>query len=166
MMRAALLVLFVLCGLSVTSCAISIPREEADMSLTWQEAKTETMKMELEIASLIPKEKIVSVDQRATGNLFSCSKTQHNWNGATTVTLTEGTQTEPIVRLIESHYADSAFEIQTRLNVARQYEVSLVSSTTAEIYVIAEGFSPDTIRIASGSACFTVPEGVYPGGDF
>jgi hypothetical protein len=34
-----------------------------------------------------------------------------------------------------------------------------------ENYIFSEG-EPHTIRIASGSVCFTLPEGVYPGGRF
>lgn len=33
------------------------------------------------------------------------------------------------------------------------------------MYLIRED-DPGLIRIASGSPCFTLPEGTYPGGDF
>ncbi|GAA3585785.1 hypothetical protein GCM10022198_06360 [Klugiella xanthotipulae] len=137
-----------------------------DMGLTWQEAKADTQKMELEIADLIPPDKIVSIEQKETGMLLSCSKTEHNWNGGITVTVVPGVEVEPIVKDIEEHYQDSRFDIKTRLNVVGKYQVQLRSPDTAEIYIITEGFTPDAIRIVSGSVCFTLPEGVYPGGDF
>ncbi|GAA3585772.1 hypothetical protein GCM10022198_06340 [Klugiella xanthotipulae] len=140
--------------------------EGQDMGLTWQEAKADTQKMELEIAGLIPPDKIVSIEQKETGMLFSCSKTEHNWNGATTITVVPGTEIEPIVKDIEEHYLDSRFDIKTRLNVMGRYEAQLRSPDTAEIYILGEDFVPGTIRIDSGSVCFTLPEGVYPGGDF
>ena len=133
--------------------------------LTWQEAKAQTQAMELEIAKLIPEDKVAKIDQGKTGTLFSCSETQHNWNGATTVTLSKGTEPEPLVKAIEAHYGDSRFTIETDLDIVGDYRVQLRSPDTAASYIIVRD-DPDSIRIASGSACFTLPEGEYPGGDF
>ena len=134
--------------------------------LTRQKAKAQTQAMELEIAKLIPEDKVVKIDQGKTGTLFSCSETQHRWKGSNTITLTEGTEPEPLVKEIEAHYQDSGFDIETDIDSAGDYRVQLRSPNTAENYIISAGWDPDTIRIASGSACFKLPEGVYPGGDF
>jgi hypothetical protein len=133
--------------------------------LTWQKAKALTQAMELEIAKLIPEDKVVKIDQGKTGTLFSCSETQHNWNGATTVTLSKGTPPEPLVKAIEAHYQDSRFAIETDLSITGNYRVQLRSPDTAASYIIVRD-DPNAIRIASGSACFTLPEGEYPGGNF
>lgn len=137
------------------------------MELTWQEAKVQTQAMELEIANSLPEGKVAKVDQLPTGVLIDCSDTLVNWHGATTVTLTEGTEPEPLVRELEAKYQDSRFNIETRTAPAGHYEVGLASSDTAEIYLIAPGWDPYTIRIASGSECFTwVDDGKYKRGKF
>ncbi|MEC5191971.1 MULTISPECIES: hypothetical protein [unclassified Arthrobacter] len=135
--------------------------------LTWQEAKAKAQAMELEIAALIPKGTVTSIDQKKTGVLLSCNKTQHNWNGSTTVTVAEGTKIEPIVKDIEAHYQSGAFGVRNRLDIGGYYEVQMIArSGSGENYIVAEGLAPNEIRIDSGSLCFTLPEDIYPGGDF
>ncbi len=134
--------------------------------LTWQQAKTRTQAMELEIADSMPEGKVTKIDQAATGILINCDDPLVNWHGATTVTLDAGTEPEALVRALEAEYRDSRFDIRTRTAPAGHYEVQLRSPDTAEIYLIAEGFDPDTIRIASGSECFVLPEEEFMGGDF
>jgi hypothetical protein len=137
-----------------------------ESELTWQEAKARTLAMQLEIAELIPEAKVVKIHNKKTGTLLSCSETQHRWKGSNTVTLTEGTEPEPLVRAIEAHFQDSRFHIEAGIDNVGNYEVQLRSLNTAENYIVAAGWDPDTIRIDSGSPCFTLPEGVYPGGEF
>ncbi|WP_411733826.1 hypothetical protein [Paeniglutamicibacter sp.] len=132
---------------------------------TWQKAKAQTQAMELEISKLIPEDKVVKIDRGKTGILLSCSETQHNWNGATTVTLNKGTEPEPLVKAIEAHYQDSRFTIETDLDIVGDHRIQLRSPDTAENYIIVKD-GPGTISIDSGSACFTLPEGEYPRGDF
>ncbi|MET4097406.1 hypothetical protein [Arthrobacter sp. UYCu712] len=135
--------------------------------LTWQEAKAPAQAMEVEIAALIPKDAVVSIDQKKTGVLFSCSKAQHRWKGSTTVTVVEGTKIEPILKDIETHYQSGPFEVGNRLDIRGSYEVQISPHNTSdENYIFAEGLAPNEIRIDSGSECFTLPEGIYPGGDF
>lgn len=163
---ASTMALLVLLG--STGCGNATePAEKEAMSekLTWQEAKASTQATELEIAALIPKGVVVKVDQMKDGTLFSCDTEQHNWHGATTVTVVEDTEIEPIVKALEEHYQDSRFNTGNRLNVLGDYEAEISSPETAEIYLVAED-DPNTIRIASGSACFTLPEGTYPGGEW
>src|SRR4051812_5986647 len=69
--------------------------------LTWQEAKAKAQAMELEIAALIPKGTVVSIDQKKKGVLLSCNKTQHKWKGSTTITVADGTKIDSIVKDIE-----------------------------------------------------------------
>ncbi len=137
-----------------------------ESELTWQEAKTKAQEMEREIAALIPEDKVVKVDQDETGLLFSCSGTQHNWTGSTIVALSKGTEGESFVKAIEAHYQDSRYDIKTRLDIAGEYEVQLRSPDSAESYLISGGWDPNAIRISSGSACFTLPEGVSSRGEF
>ena len=135
--------------------------------LTWQEAKARTQAMELDIAASLPQDKVAEVDQSPTGVLMECGDSWVNWHGATTVTLREGTDPEPLVRELKVKYQDSRFKIEIRDPApAGHYELGLASSETAEIYLIGAGFDPYTIRIASGSECFPWPEDEYMGGDF
>ena len=54
--------------------------EPMKSELTWQEAKAHTQAIQLEIVALIPKDAVISIDQKKKGVLLSCDKTQHNWN--------------------------------------------------------------------------------------
>ena len=149
--------------LGLVGCAGASSQASAADELTWQDAKARTQAMELEIANSLPQDKVAKVDPGATGLLFNCSDSSVNWKGATTVTLNAGTEPEPLVREVEAKYQGSRFDIETRTAPAGHYEVGLVSPDTAEIYLVAAGWDPYTIRIASGSECFpwhlSVPEG-------
>lgn len=158
---AALVLLLCLVG-----CVDDTTKVAAADELTWQEAKARTQAMELEIAESLPQERLANVDQALTGLLIRCSDSSVNWHGATTVALTQGTDPETLVREVEAKYQESRFDIETRTAPAGHYEVGLVSPNTAEIYLVAEGLEPNTIRIASGSECFPWPEDEYMGGKF
>lgn len=156
----------------VSSCATSdIPREEHNVvtQVRWQEAKASTEKEALEIAALIPKDKITSIVQKETGVLLSCSNTEHNWNGSTSITLTQGSEAESVVKELETaaraHYTDHRFEVSSDRTIQGTFRVEISDPATSEMYLIRED-DPGVIRIASGSPCFILPEGIYPGGDF
>ncbi|MCC3273227.1 hypothetical protein MUK71_03840 [Arthrobacter zhangbolii] len=135
--------------------------------LTWQDAKARTQAMELEIADSLPLDLVAGIEQMPDGVLIKCGDSAVNWHGATTVTLSEGTEPDPLVRELEAKYRDSRFQIKVRDPApAGHYEVQLRSPDTAEIYIIGEGLDPSTIRIASGSDCFPWPEDEYMGGKF
>ncbi|MCC3295849.1 hypothetical protein LJ756_14610 [Arthrobacter sp. zg-Y411] len=123
--------------------------------------------MEWEIADSLPPDVVAEAEQMPKGGLIECGDSSVNWHGATTVTLTEGTEPEPLVRELEAKYRDSRFQIKVRDPApAGHYEVQLRSPDTAEIYIIGEGFDPSTIRIASGSECFPWPADETIRGDF
>ncbi|MBQ3358987.1 MAG: hypothetical protein IJG47_08820 [Microbacterium sp.] len=134
--------------------------------MSLEEAKETAQAMELEIAGLVPSEVVVSVDQMPKGTLFSCSETEWRWKGATTVTVRKGTDIEAIVRAVQIHYEGSRFDLGTRQDIVDHFEVQLTSPDTAENYIVSEGFEPNEIRIASGSVCFTLPEGTWTRGAF
>ncbi|MCR1162805.1 hypothetical protein NEK97_15190 [Paenarthrobacter sp. UW852] len=157
---------------SVSSTEATMPiatqtqEEPMTTELTWQEAKAHTQAIQLEIAALIPKDVVVSIDQKKTGVLLSCNKTQHNWNASTTVTVHEGTKIEPIVKSFEARYRTIGTKVSIDTDVNGRYRVQIDPPAPGESYIVSEGFSPNEIRIASGSPCFTLPEDTYPGGDF
>jgi hypothetical protein len=146
--------------------AAQTQEEPMNAELTWQEAKAQTQAVQLEIAALIPKDAALSIDQKKQGVLLSCNKTQHNWSASTTVTVAEGTEIEPIVRAIEAHYRANGAKVSVDRNVNEDYRIQIDPPAPGESHLVSEGDSPNEIRIASGSACFTLPEGIYPGGDF
>ncbi|MCR1162807.1 hypothetical protein NEK97_15200 [Paenarthrobacter sp. UW852] len=160
---------------SVSSTESTVPtatdthEELMTTELTWQEAKANTEKEALEIAALIPKDKITSIVQKETGVLLSCSKTEHNWNGSTSITLAEGSEAESVVKELETaaraHFTDHRFEVSSDRTIQGTFRVEISDPATSEMYLIRED-DPGVIRIASGSPCFTMPEGTYPGGDF
>lgn len=155
----------VLCMSVLVGCT-SPPAPTPENTVTLDEAKAEAQAMELEIATLIPPESVLSVDQKPKGVLLSCDGDQHSWNGSTTVTLVPGTNPEVIVKDLESRMAnDDRFESTNWIGPTGKFRVQLVSTKTAANYIFGEG-EGTTIVIDSGSPCFTLPEDVYPGGTF
>lgn len=140
--------------------------ETMKAELTWQEAKAQAQAMEMEIAALIPKDAVIAIDQKKKGVLLSCDKTQHNWNASTTVVVAEGTEIEPIVRDIEARYRANGANVSVDRNVNDSYRIQIDLPAPGENYIVSEGLASNEIRIASGSACFTLPEGADPGGEF
>lgn len=170
---AAMVLLLSLAGCAGTAAETPTPASPTEgdtpmaTKLTWQDAKARTQATELEIAESLPEDKVAAVEQMPEGVLIDCSDSSVNWHGATTVTLSNGTEPEPLVRELEEKYRDSRFDIKVRDPApAGHYEVQLRSPDTAEIYIIKRGVEPGTIRIASGSECFSWPEGEYKGGKF
>jgi len=100
--------------------ATKTQEDPMDGELTWQEAKAKAQAKELEIAALIPKDTVVSIDQKTKGVLLSCNKLL----------------------------------------------VQIDPPAPGENYLVGGGVKPNEIWIDSGSPCFTLPEGIYPGGDF
>lgn len=159
----------VLALLVVAACVSCSPEnrdEPVDESLTWEQAKAATQAVSREIADLIPAAVVVDIVQRETGSLFSCHESSHRWKGVTSVTVTPGTDVDEIVHDIEHAFSDdSRFEISTRTDSAGAYELHLTSPSSAEGYLVGE-LGEDTIQIDGGSACFILPDDVYPGGAF
>lgn len=92
---------------------------------------------------------------------------QHTWYGSTTIEIAPDTDAEEIVRALESHFREGKrFDVRTRRDVVGEYELQLMSPETAETYIIGPDDGGATIRIGSGSPCFTLPDDVYPGGTF
>ena len=152
---------------ALVSCTVPEGGPLSDENLTWEEAKAETQKTELEIAELIPATDVVSVVQKPTGTLFSCDAEQHTWYGSTTIEIAPDADAEEIVRALESHFREGKrFDVRTRRDVVGEYELQLMSPETAETYIIGPDDGGATIRIGSGSPCFTLPDDVYPGGTF
>lgn len=140
--------------------------EKVDESLTWEQAKSTTQDVMSEIADLVPTDVVVGVDQQESGRLFSCDAAGHRWKGVTTVTVQPGADIDEVVREIEHAFnQDARFETSSRTDGGGGYELHLTSPESAEGYLVGE-LGEDTIQIDGGSACFVLPEGVYPGGKF
>lgn len=167
---AVVCVVSVIAIVGLAGCAQSeMPPTEGESSVRWEEAKAAAQARELEIVSLIPSEEVTRVDQHEKGGLFNCSETQHRWKGITDVTLTSGADVEAVTRKMEDRVADffpvDEFEMTSYRDITDSYVLVLRSLKTGEGYLFGEG-EPGTISIDSWSVCFTLPEGVYPGGDF
>lgn len=159
-------VFLLLCVTVLSGCTPAAEEPSEESSVTWEEAKTDAQAIEMEIASLIPAEAVADIVQKPEGTLLSCDETQHNWNGSTTVTLTPSSNAERIVKDLETRLEDDdRFESRNWIDPTGAYNVQLMSPSTAANFIFGED-EPHTIRIASGSVCFTLPEGVYPGGKF
>ncbi|WP_087013043.1 hypothetical protein [Leucobacter sp. 7(1)] len=137
--------------------------KNSESGARWSEVKERTQTQELDIAASLPEAWVSEIEQVPDGFLLDCSSTEMTWNGLTKVGLSAGVDPTDAVHHLESRFAGTAFTIGTRLNVVGQYELQLVAQDGVENYIIAEG-EPGTLRIASGSPCFVLPEDTYPGG--
>ncbi|MEO3942103.1 hypothetical protein V3C41_13560 [Paenarthrobacter nicotinovorans] len=151
---------------STVPTASDTQEEPLITELTWQEAKAKAQVMELEIAALIPKDTVVSIDQKKKGVLLSCDKTQHKWKGSTTITVADGTKFDSIVKDIEAHYRANGLKVSADADIDGMILVQIDPPAPGENYLVGGGVKPNEIWIDSGSPCFTLPEGIYPGGDF
>jgi len=154
------------CVVALSGCAPAAEEPNEEGNVTLEEAKAQVQATELEIASLIPDDVVASIDQKPEGTLFSCDEEQHRWKGSTTVVLLPEADATAVVKQLESDVKDAGrFTVESWVDVTETYSVQLTLPGSTENYVLSEG-EPHTIRIASGSVCFTLPEGVYPGGTF
>ncbi|WP_136043496.1 MULTISPECIES: hypothetical protein [unclassified Microbacterium] len=154
------------CSAILGGCAFLAERPGQESKETADKAKADAQAMELEIASLIPDDVVASVDQKPDGTLFSCDEARHHWAGSTTVVLVSEADATEVVKQLESDVRDEGrFSVESWVDVTDTYSVQLTLPGSVENYIFSEG-EPHTIRIASGSEYFTLPEGVYQGGTF
>lgn len=137
-----------------------------DASLTWQQAKASTQQKAQEIASLVPAAQVVNIEAKDTGVLLSCTSTEHSWNGWVIVTVTSDTDVTSVIESIGGHFEGTAFQVSIDNDVAGDRRVQLIAADGEESYLVARDADPSLIRVSGSSACFTLPEDVYPGGDF
>ena len=156
-------------SIGVAGCTNSpAPAEEPNMnaSLTWQQAKANTQQKAQEIAALVPAAQVANIESKDTGVLLSCTSTEHSWNGWVLVTVTSDTDARSVIENISNHFEGSDFQVSTDNDIAGDLRVQLIAADGEESYLVSQDAEPNVIRIAASSACFTLPEGVYPGGDF
>lgn len=98
---AGAVLVLVTCTVLLTGCKVNAAEANGAKvnDLTWQDAKRDTQATELEIAALIPKEQVASVDQMQDGTLLSCDKERHQWTSFTTVILAEDADETNLVAL-------------------------------------------------------------------
>lgn len=147
---------------STRSTERSVPVED---ELPWNVAKARALAMQAEIADLIPEEQVDEIVHKRTGTLLNCGGGQINWHSSSSVSLAAGVDEESVVRAIEEHYQGSRFDVETDIDAAGDYRIQLRSQDSAEGYIVVKD-GPGTIRIASGSFCFVLPEDVDLPGDF
>ena len=136
-------------------------------ALTVEEAKSEAQFTEDGIASMIPSESVTKVEQHPNGGLLSCKgESAYQWYGHTYVHLRVGVDAEAVIDgLIDQWAADESFAISTYKNLSDRRVVELDGHYNSSYFVDVEDAGAQ-ISIASFSPCFTLPKGVYPGGEF
>ncbi|KQM82404.1 hypothetical protein [Agromyces sp. Leaf222] len=151
---------------TLAGCATTQP--EVDESMTWQEAKKSAQQTENEIVALIPSDQIVTTTQGATGTLLSCDDTQYQWTGRTTVKLAPGADVEPLVTTIAEHYDENGdLTPEQYADINGDLTVQLIAHDGKENYLVGAGTkSAEELEVTSFSACFVLPDDVYPGGEF
>ena len=166
MKRTVLVVSTLLLGAVLFGCAQGAHPQRSSHEndgLTWERAKELTQNREREIVAMFPGGELEAVEQDPEGVLLSCDTTTYNWNGVTNVSLTGHTPVAKLIREVGRQCEAHDWEVLTIPSPLGRSRIQLIAPDGVENYIVAEG-EPGVIRIASGSPCFALPEGTYPGG--
>lgn len=148
----------------LTACAP--PDGEVSDNVTWQFAKKEAQATALEIAQLVPERQVASVEQNPQGVLLSCDADRHQWTGLVTVTLTEDARVPDVVAYLADHFrASDEYTLEEYSNGSKA-KFQLTSPGREENYIVGPGINEGQLEVSAASVCFTLPEDVYPGGEF
>ncbi|WEK14902.1 MAG: hypothetical protein P0Y48_06850 [Candidatus Microbacterium phytovorans] len=151
--------------LALTACGTGVT--VADPDLTLHGAKAIAQEGERDIVALIPDELIISVDQRPTGSLLSCTgQRNYQWAGGTTVTVIPDTDLDAIVDDIAHAYKAKEPWTVTRRTESAGYPKYLISHPHAASYVVSAWTDPDQVNIYSFSPCFHLPDDMTPHGSY
>ncbi|WP_431277705.1 hypothetical protein [Leifsonia poae] len=136
-------------------------------SLTVVEAKHEAQSMEDKIAALVPAEYVAKREQAATGGLLSCKgERAFQWYGHTSIDLQGDPDLNRLMRSVADHWKNAKeFAVRWRTTRIKTPEVNLDGADFAN-YSITHSESGTKLDILSFSPCFTLPKGVYAGGEF
>ncbi len=139
--------------------------------MTWRDEKAKAQATMRDIIEQVPKDVAVSVDMAATGTLLNCSpadsegEKKYLWAGGATVALKPGVDIDSIVKVIENHYRESRFGVDSDRGLFGNYRIQMSPPGENSSYLVTKGENRQ-ISIDGWSECFQLPDGLYPGGDF
>ncbi|WP_278101949.1 hypothetical protein AB0870_10010 [Microbacterium proteolyticum] len=140
-----------------------------DTSLTLEDAKATAMRMERELAALVPADVVASVDQDQTGVLMSCSGDRaYQWTGQTKVVLTEGATYDGAAvteNIAQTYDASDSYRTNTDLTSDGEPRAHVIGEF-GQGYLVALSVDKTFVQILSFSPCFVLPEGMWPGDDY
>lgn len=150
---------------ALSGCAPTEGAGKVDRSLSLSEAKSIAQKMEVKLASYVPKEAVASVEQRSTGALISCDRDRgYQWSGRTDVVYKDGASIDPqdLVDVILAAYDNQkGFQAESAPTVDQQPGVHVAGSYGAG-YLVNESVDRASVQILSFSPCFVLPQGMSP----
>ncbi|MBL3698808.1 hypothetical protein [Leucobacter luti] len=171
-MKASLLIvttlgLAVVVGSLFSGCAQS-PDQQSGTPPTALDAlgaaKSQTQRHALAIARLLAAgREDAEVVQNPDGTLLECGESTLSWNGLTTVQLADGRGAETAVQALAASLDPAEYDIVADRSALGNSRIQATRRNHAENHIVVVA-GPSTIRIASGSECFTLPEDTYPGG--
>ncbi|GIT80977.1 hypothetical protein LLS1_26460 [Leifsonia sp. LS1] len=133
------------------------------MSLTPEQAKSESLRMQDELVALVPTEWISERRTQQTAHLRQCAADNlYSWSGFTGLSLNGTRDTDQLVTAVASAYSESAFTVTIDKNPAGLRRVSLTGEDGAN-YLVAPGPKDQSgVSIYAGSPCFHLPDGMSP----
>lgn len=161
------LVAAVLALTALSACAPSHPSkgmntmESSAGSLTPEQAKAESLRMQDELVALVPAAWIAERRTEQTAHLRSCAADGlYSWSGFTGLTLNGEHDTDELVTAVASAYAKSSLTVTIDKNPKGLRRVSLTAEDGAN-YLVAPGPKDQTgMSIYAGSPCFRLPDGM------
>lgn len=129
----------------------------------------------MRIASLVPADDVAEVEQVEFGTLRSCDEDgPYRWTGTTFVHLSRSLSDDEADALTEdlaTKLTDEAPDHTVTTSTASQHLAVEMFGSDGEVYTASvrpKGMGEDVgvVTITSASPCFTLPEDVYPGGNF
>ncbi len=135
--------------------------DPATPPLTPQQARAHVLTAAAQIIASLPVEVVLHVEHH-DDDLCHGDRGLHAWRTFTTVTLTPGTDAEPLVRMREQAFRERGdVDVTARRDEAGAWEFRVRSMSDTSGCIVGEG-APGTIWIDSWSPSFSGSDGIRP----
>lgn len=137
--------------------------ENSGTSLTPEQAKSESLRMQDELVALVPAGWIAERRTEQTAHLRGCAADGlYSWSGFTGLTLNGTHDTDELVTAVASAYAESSLAVKVDKNPNGLRRVSLTGEDGANYLVAPSPKGQGGLSIYAGSPCFLLPDGMSP----
>lgn len=146
----------------LTACATTTTTEEADPEQRIADAKARTQEFESRVAGFVPNRYVDDVDQLATGSLLSCDSGDR-WAGGITIRLSSDVKASTALRELGANAVDAGLDVRRSMSLDGTERVTVSEADGASVLL---DVADQSIEGGSFSACFSLPDEFYRGGEF
>jgi len=130
--------------------------------LTVAEAKSVTQSVEVRIAESVPSSVRGPISQKETGVFLSCGKGGHSWTGSLRASIEADPEPgEVLDPIVDEFRDDPGFQVARWQDQGD--ELVDVASDDGALWITRYRRAAGEIVVHSFSACFRLPDGIWPG---